>query len=88
MAIKMRINKCPDKCICRSCGATKKDTLEFFDISFGERNTIEITICDKCNEVLFNKSLRATCAVNSKLKSPADLKIIRNRAVREQRSNE
>lgn len=78
--VKMRVNKQATP-RCRSCGATRKNSIELFDISFGEANAIEITICDKCNETLFNKSLKATCAVNAKLKSPADLKVIRNRAV-------
>lgn len=76
MAIRMRINK-DGNAKCKVCGATRKNSLELFDISFTDKNII--TICDLCNETLFNKTLRATCGVNGKIKSQSDLKIIRNR---------
>lgn len=75
--IRMRINK-DGAAKCKVCGATRKNSLELFDIAFTDKNII--TICDLCNEVLFNKTLRATCGVNHKVKSQADMVIIRNRS--------
>jgi len=38
------------------------------------------TICDKCNEQLFNKCLSAECQKNARIKSKKDMAIIRKRA--------
>lgn len=75
MAIKMRINK-DTSATCESCGNGKTKSLEMFDVCIGENI---MTICDACNEVLFNKTLKATVGVNHKLKSQQDLKVIRSR---------
>lgn len=74
--IRMRINK-DSNARCKVCGNDRSNSLELFDISFTERNII--TICDLCNETLLNKTLKATCGVNGKVKSPPDLAIIRKR---------
>jgi len=74
--IRMRINKSSD-CVCKVCGATRKNSLELFDIAFTDKHII--TICDLCNEQLFNKTLRATCGVNGKVKSQHDMMVIRSR---------
>ena len=77
--IRMRINKTSEP-VCKVCGATRKNSLELFDIAFTDKHII--TICDLCNEQLFNKTLRATCGVNAKLKSQHDLAVIRSRPKR------
>lgn len=77
--IRMRTNKSFDA-VCKVCGATRKNSLDLFDIAFTDKHII--TICDMCNEQLFNKSLKATCYVNGRVKSQADLQIIRNRPQR------
>lgn len=74
--IRMRINK-DEKAICKVCGHTRKNSLELFDIAFTDKHII--TICDSCNEMLFDKCLKATCSVNAKLKSKKDLSIIQSR---------
>lgn len=74
--IRMRVNKDVD-CVCKVCGATRKNSLELFDIAFTDKHII--TICDLCNQQLFNKTLKAECSVNSKLKSQHDIHIINNR---------
>lgn len=76
MAIKMRVNKDGDDVRCQCCNKSRKNSLEMFDIMVG--NTY-LRICDQCNEVLFGKTLKATCMVNRKLKSPADMAVIRKR---------
>lgn len=77
MGIKMRLNK-SDESVCKVCGNTRKTSLELFDIAFTDKHII--TICDSCNEVLFNKTLKASCMIDSKLKSQDDLEVIRNRS--------
>lgn len=74
--IRMRINKDQD-CICKVCGATRRNSLELFDIAFTDKHII--TICDLCNEKLFNKTLKAACGINAKVKSQHDLAVIRSR---------
>lgn len=77
--IKMRINK-SDNPVCKVCGHTRKNSLEFFDIAFTDKHII--TICDSCNEALFDKTLKATVSVNAKLKSNKDIAIIQNRRIK------
>ena len=80
--IKMRTNK-SDNPICKVCGHTRKNSLELFDIAFTPKHII--TICDACVDDLFNKTLKANCQVNAKLKSQKDLAIIQNRRVKKQK---
>lgn len=76
MAIKMRI--CKDgEARCKICGQPREKSLEIFEISFTDKQIIRI--CDLCNDELFNKTLRASCIVNHRAKSPLDMKIISNR---------
>lgn len=77
--IRMRTNKSPDA-VCKVCGATRKNSLDLFDIAFTDKHII--TICDMCNEQLLNKTLKATCYVNGRVKSRTDLQIIRSRQQR------
>lgn len=76
MAIKMRISKAQDA-TCFECGDPREKVLEMYDICVGG---MIITICDKCNEQLFTKALKANCSLNAKLKSKRDLSIIRSRS--------
>ena len=69
--IKMRVRK-DNKGICKCCGGTDKNTIDLFDLCLGDE---VITICDECNELLFNKTLKATVYVNSRVKSDKDLAI-------------
>lgn len=80
--IKMRTNK-SDNPICKVCGHTRKNSLEFFDIAFTPKHII--TICDACNDDLFGKVLKANVQVNAKLKSHKDLNIIQARRVRKEK---
>lgn len=75
--IKMRVNKDGDDIRCQCCNQSRKNSLEMFDIMVGN---IYLRICDQCNETLFSKTLKATCMVNRKLKSPADMAVIRKRS--------
>lgn len=75
--IKMRVNKDGDDIRCQCCNQSRKNSLEMFDIMVGDTY---LRICDQCNETLFSKTLKATCMVNRKLKSPADMAVIRKRS--------
>lgn len=76
MAIKMRMNK-DDSSTCKVCGADRRHSLEMFDIKFDDKHSI--TICDICNGVLFNKTLKADCMVHGKVKSTNDIQVINYR---------
>ena len=76
MAIRMRNNKKLDS-VCCECGETRKQVLDMFDICVGGNI---FTVCDVCNEILFNKTLHAECYKNGRTKTPEDLAIIRRRA--------
>ena len=74
--IKMRI--CKDgEAKCKICGQPRDKSLEIFEIAFTEKQVIRI--CDLCNEQLLSKSLKASCIVNHRVKSPIDMKVIGNR---------
>ena len=75
MAIKARNNNDPNA-ICCECGDGQAKVLNMFDICIGGQI---FTLCDRCNEQLFNKTLSAECYKNHRVKSPRDLSIIRSR---------
>lgn len=73
--IRMRTNK-EDSAQCCECGNNRDESLELFDVCIGGHIS---TICDVCNEALLSKTLVATCKVNSKIKQPHDMAIIKRR---------
>lgn len=77
MTIKMRTIKNQTNITCEICGNTKKQSLEMFELLLTEN--IKITLCDLCNDKLLNKTLKASCNVQGKLKTKADLEVIRKR---------
>lgn len=79
----MRINK--SDCNCNSCNASSEESIEMFDIKIGN---FQIVVCDNCMNVLFQKTLKATCIVNAKLKTKKDLAIIKKRKRRDEASLE
>lgn len=76
MAIKMRNNKDFDS-VCCECGHHRKDALDMFDMCIGGN---VFTFCDECNEQILYKTLKAECAKNARVKTPADMAVIRKRA--------
>lgn len=74
-AIKMRVNKNPDA-ICDICHKSRKSVLDMFDLSLNNHIT---TLCDVCNNELFNKALKANCYTNHRLKDKHDMKVIQKR---------
>lgn len=75
MAIKMRLNK-KDDAVCDGCGCGRNDALDVFDVMIGD---YMLTVCDHCSESLFNKTLRATCYTNGRVKMPKDTRVINMR---------
>lgn len=78
MAIKMRNNNNSDA-VCCECWDTQDQVLNMFDICVG--GTV-LTICDRCNERLFQKTLHAEYYKNGRLKSQQDLAIIHKRSAK------
>lgn len=74
--VKMRVSKDRnEKCIC--CNKGIEQSLEIFNICFGD---VIVTICDRCNEDLLTKSVRASCLVNHRVKSKRDMQVIQERS--------
>lgn len=76
MAIRMRNSKDQDS-VCCECGEHRKEVLDMFDVCVGGNI---FTICDRCNEALFYKTLNAECYKNGRIKTPEDMKVMRKRA--------
>ena len=76
MGIKMRQNK-NQHVSCKVCGNKLEESLGMFDIAFTDKHII--TICDRCNNQLLSKSLKASCLIDSKIKSKKDQDIIARR---------
>lgn len=75
MAIKMRHNN-NKSAVCSGCGNSKDKSLEMYDICIGK--TV-LTICDACNEQIFNKCLKAEVEKNGRPKDARDMRIVRER---------
>lgn len=78
MAIKMRNNTKPDA-VCCECGEGQNQVLNMFDLCIGGNI---MTICDVCNEKIFDKTLAAEVMKNGRVKSQRDMTIIRRRKAR------
>lgn len=74
-AIKMRVLQ-DKKHDCDCCGVSAKNSLDMFELRFGD---MSIIMCDKCNNILFNKTLKASCYTDGRLKSQDDINIINER---------
>lgn len=75
MAIKMRNNTKSDA-VCCECGKNQDNSLGMFDLCIGKNI---FTICDACNNELFQKSLKASCYIDNKVKSQHDIALINRR---------
>lgn len=82
--VKMRVSK-DNYATCICCGASRERSLEMFDICFSnvKGGGTVITLCDKCNDELFQKTLKASCMVNGRVKSKQDMQIINRRRMKE-----
>ena len=73
--IKMRSNTNEESCCC-NCGEKAKEVLNMFDLCIGDQI---FTICDRCNNQILFKSLKAECMKNGRTKSSRDMAVIRKR---------
>lgn len=78
VSIKMRNNSNPDA-VCCECGEGQKEVLNMFDLCIGGNI---FTICDVCNDKIFNKCLSAEVMKNGRVKSKRDLQIINRRKLK------
>lgn len=78
MSIKMRVNK-EKESECFVCKTTWLNTHEMYDLRFESKldETRTLTLCKSCVDELFNKTLRASCLYNSRIKSKEDMERIR-----------
>ena len=84
MAIRMRNNTKSDS-VCCECGQTRKRVLDMFDVQVGGNI---FTICDMCNKALFEKTLKAECYKNGRVKSKEDMAVIHERGRARSRERE
>ena len=77
MSIKMRKNK-DVNAICCECGEKQEEVLDMFDLQIGDN---VLTLCDRCNEKVLNKTLKAECYKNGRVKSGRDMAIKRDRKI-------
>lgn len=75
MSIKMKVNN-KDDAICLSCGASKKESLDIFDVKVGSEI---FQLCDFCMESMLFKSVKAVSHTNGRVKSKKELCIINER---------
>lgn len=83
MSIKMKINTNKNS-VCMECKTKYKNTPEMYDLCL----TGEIfTLCKECVDVLFHKTLSASCKYNSKLKDKESQRRIMNYNTIKEESN-
>lgn len=59
--------------VCRECQISWSDTPEMYDILLCGK---KVSLCKGCIDKLFQKTLRASCAYNAKVKSQEDMQRI------------
>lgn len=74
MAIKMR--KVTQSGFCDSCDKSTKEVLDMYEVMVGD---ISFILCDECNKMLMQKTLKADCLTNSRTKDSRDTAIISKR---------
>lgn len=71
--IKMRVNTQATS-VCKECKVLYKNTPEMYDLMICD---VKFTLCKNCVDVLFQKTLKASCLYNGKVKSSEDMRRIR-----------
>lgn len=71
--IKMRVNN-QSSSVCEDCNTLYKNTPEMYDLMICDE---KFTLCKRCIDTLFQKTLKASCLYNGRLKSSEDMKRIR-----------
>ena len=83
MSIKMRVNK-EKESECFVCKTNWTNAKEMYDLRFESNldETRTLTLCKSCVDELFNKTLRASCLYNSRIKSKEDMERIRRAEIK------
>ena len=77
MPIRMRVNKDKNS-RCKLCNTPYMYTPEMYDLQLAnEVKSVIFTLCKSCNDELFQKTLKAGCIYNAKLKTKEDMQRIR-----------
>lgn len=77
MPIRMRVNKDKES-RCKLCNTPYLYTPELYDLQLANENkSVIFTLCKECVDELFNKTLKASCNYNAKLKTKEDMRRIR-----------
>lgn len=71
--IRMRVNNQTES-VCEDCKTPYASTPEMYDLMIAD---VKFTLCKECVDALFQKTLKASCMYNSRLKSTEDMKRIR-----------
>lgn len=69
MAIKMRVDTNAES-ICDNCGCEFRNTSEMYDMQITDRR---FTLCKKCVDLIFQKTLKASVNYSGKVKTSDDL---------------
>ena len=72
--IKMRVNKDKES-KCDDCGVVWSHTPEMYDLNICDTT---FTLCSKCVETLFQKTLRASVKYNGRMKTKEDMERAKN----------
>lgn len=76
LAIQMRVNKNKES-KCTLCNTPYMRTPEMYDLRLSNnRKNVIFVLCKKCVDELFQKTLKANCLYNGKLKTKEDMKRI------------
>lgn len=71
--IRMRVNN-SNTAVCSSCGVRKPDIITIYDLCIGDKqNGCIVHLCAMCNDILFQKTLRANCIEHKRLKTRKEL---------------
>lgn len=77
MPIRMRVNKDKNS-RCKLCNTPYMYTPEMYDLQLAnEDKSVIFTLCKSCVDELFNKTLKASCMYNHRIKDKEDMKRIR-----------
>lgn len=77
MPVRMRVNHDKES-KCTLCGKKYMYTKEMHDLQLSnKRKSVIFTLCYDCMEEIFQKTLKASCNYQAKLKTKEDMKRIR-----------
>lgn len=77
LAVKMRVLKPTDSGECASCGCAKDKCVDMFEVAVGG---VRFKVCDLCMEEVVQKSLRAVCHTNGRVKTQREIMIKNKRS--------